>query len=558
MKCRYLAAPGTRTRQSSPFGDWLRNMGVELPPAMSLAHVVSRGWVEPVLRVPLPQAAFDAWKNFPVISPIQVEGCPSDCEWAISLYITAMSGAWPGNGSVWWLADLDDLGRELTQAARAHAVSADDAAALPPAFRHARCNQEIHPWIDYFAYWQAFQVTDYVRHMSKTYCLTDPVDDDVAGERAGRATRTENTHEYLRRKWKPRQRTFEWLSRMRTVLGCSVSPFRRAEEINDALKSVAAGLGMTVDAMKTDTRETLLRMWKDMADAARRHHPFPEPLVRLLRQEVQYAVYFIEHVGGEAVDFLDPFWSSPVRHDGIAQLVEALPHEEELARREFPWHAELYMRQPSSAVPQLCHLDRRGLRALIETHWHRSRSLRRFALAFHRLHEELGGERLTAEEKVIRETERIEQFNLVAMHAERVLTSEYRDRQPQSQVPGVNDLVLDTLTHVLQKWQHPANGQVDPIVQKVSTLLKQHGKLYTLHTSPTLRMVVAADVASGCAAADVLAAAFANLIIARNYAAHHDALDFDLVYPTTIGKDHPGALALKSAMTVVSSVLLAR
>lgn len=511
MTCRYLAAPGTRTRQSSPFGDSLRKLGIELPPAMSLELMVARGWIRPALRIPLPKEAFDAWTNFPIISPIEAEGCPPECEWAINLYVAAMSSSRPRKDPEWWLADLDNADNELTQVARSHAAVSSDAGLLPPAFRHQRHNQEIRPWLDYFAYWQAFQIADYQRRMCGTYYLTDPVQADPEKVANERALHAEHTHEYLNRKWQPRERVFDWLSKMRTVLGCSISPMRDNDDVAHALRQVAASVGLTADQMKADTRTTLLCMWEEVADARRQHTPFPEPLAHLLRQEIQYAVFFIEAIGGADVDYLDPFWTSDCRHDGIAQLIDALPHEEELARREFAGHADLYLRRYLATIPQLSHLNRLGLMALIEAHWHRSRSLRRFALAFHRLHEELHGERLTAEEKVIRETERIDQFNLIAMHAERVLTNEHLDRQPQSPVPGVNDLVLDTLKHLLQKWQHPSNGQVDPILDKARTLLKQRGKLYNLHVTPTLKMVVAADVASGCDAADTLAAAFVKV-----------------------------------------------
>lgn len=552
--CRFLAGPGTLTKCSSPFGTFLRDHGIELSGSTSLEAMVARGWVTPVLRVPLPQRAMEAWRNYPQISPIEVENCPEDQEWAISLYITAMTGPTPFRKDPWWITQLDNLDDELTQAARQHAIAPDRADLLPPAFTHSNGNREVRPWIDYFAYWQVFQIHDYGRAMTGTYVRTDePLDRDR--EKARRQEAIERIHTRLSNKWSPRNAAFEWISRMRTVMGASVSPERSSGETDAALKSVAAGLHLSVDQMKQDARQTLLRMWSEASDAERRGEPWPPKLVHLLRQDIQYAVEFIAAVSEMEVDPLDPFWSNKARHDGNADLIKALPREFDLARQEFPWYVEPYFQKHAKEIPQLLHLDKAGLATMLELHWRDNRALQRIVLSLHRLHQELHGEQLTAQSDLIRQTERIEQFNLTAMHAERVLSHEHRRRSGGKSFPEVRKTAKDSLNFVLCRWK--LSGKVlAKSHEVVQTLMDERAQLHQLDPEKGLPLVGMSEAATGDSTVDRLIAAFVNLVIIRNYAAHHDSMDWELVYVVHDGQQpHPGGLALESLLLAVISVL---
>src|SRR4051794_27402892 len=98
--CRYIPAPGTQLRDGSPFGGVLSGLGIELPRNLGLELMVTRGWVQPALRVKLPREALDAWKNYPELS-VDAPDCPPDCTWALNLYVHAMSSGWPNRGDTW-------------------------------------------------------------------------------------------------------------------------------------------------------------------------------------------------------------------------------------------------------------------------------------------------------------------------------------------------------------------------------------------------------------------------------------------------------------------------
>ncbi len=79
----------------SPFERQLAELGIELVRGLSIALMCERGWIKPALRVVLPRAAFDAWRNYPTVSPLEADDYPPEYEGALSLYIRAMTGTWP-------------------------------------------------------------------------------------------------------------------------------------------------------------------------------------------------------------------------------------------------------------------------------------------------------------------------------------------------------------------------------------------------------------------------------------------------------------------------------
>lgn len=554
--CRYIAAPGTGGDQHTPFGSFLAKHGVTLPGGLDLAEMVKRGWVRPALRVALPKEAFEAWTNFPVISPIEAEGVPEEHQWAINLYVVAMSSVRPNSCKDWWVCYLDDDSDGLAQAARRGAINPERSESLPSPFRHPRMNQEVRPWIDYFSYWQAFQIAEYASVMTGTYSLTDAVPLDRDQVEQTRTHCVKLNHQLLRHKWNERSRTFEWLSRMRTVLGASVHRTPSEEELDHALRRVAASLELDVEKMGQDVRDVLLRMWRDWNQTPPSSARIAAPMRQLLREEIQYAVYCIERIGGKPVDFLDEVWSPPAGHGLSARLIDALPREEDLARRDFPRQAEMYLHRLRGVLPASSPLDHVSLRSLLSKHWATSRSLRRFVLAFRRLHEELHAGRLTAEDRILRHAERIEQFNLTMMHAERVLSDLHRADSGGAKYPEVRKTLKRSLNVVLSHWTLTTGGFSERAQDQLKTALSEHAQLHDLNATEGLPLVRVSDVDTGVVAADHVIAAFVNLIVARNYAAHHDLLDFELVFETGGSPDErPGYVAIHSALVAVLLVL---
>lgn len=550
--CRYLAAFGTRANGvGSRFGDLLKKLGVTLGSEVDLSDLVGAGWILPVLRVPLPKAAFEAWHDYPLTSMTGRENCPAVDRWALTLYAATTSTRYSVGGD-FWLHPLDDDEWEVGWEARRHAIDPADPSLLPPSFQHARCNQEITPWLDYFAYWQALQVIEVVDAITCrfTAAQAEPPTEESLRLHVARA------HAQARRvadKWSKRRDSFNRLSVVRTVFGAGAN-LEQLPDYTAALGKAAAHFGFDQQQLRGDLRDTLLVLWEDWSFGSQpRLQRYPEA-AELLRQEVQYTVEAIRLLGGK-VDFFDPYWFDGRQRNEWANLISALPLEREQARETFAEEAPLYLRDAADRLPAELSVGEHDLRQLLSKHWDNNRSLRRLVLAFHRLQCELRPQRLTAEEKTVRNAERIEQLLILALHAERVLSSMYRERTGQTVYPKVVQLYKDTLHHVLTKLKLARNDIAKTAIENADGLRKKRDQLHELDTQG-LQFVKPGEIGSGSDAADVLAASFVNLAIFRNYAAHHDALDAEMIYPAeSESTDHLGATALRSVLIAIVACL---
>ena len=163
-RCGFLAAPGTRTDYLSAFGSRMKEHSLVLPPGLSLRNLVRWGWIAPVMRVALPQNALESWDNFPTLAMRGVERCPKDSEWALNLWSNAVTSPPPPahDDPTWWRYFLNDPACELTKSARAASIDTSDPNLEPSSFRHPKTGRQVEPWIDFFAYWQIYEVAELV------------------------------------------------------------------------------------------------------------------------------------------------------------------------------------------------------------------------------------------------------------------------------------------------------------------------------------------------------------------------------------------------------------
>lgn len=152
--CRYLACPAYGV--DGRFRRLLKDLGLDLPRDLEPAELVRHGWIEPVLRVELPTSFYLSWKSFPSY-PIQGTIAEEDY-WASQLWAL---GAIQKRGSAdpqtvaWYRHFLDMPDHWVTRAALAHQLPTDGSH-VPDSFVHPRPpGRTVHPWIDFFAYWQA-------------------------------------------------------------------------------------------------------------------------------------------------------------------------------------------------------------------------------------------------------------------------------------------------------------------------------------------------------------------------------------------------------------------
>ena len=171
--------------------------------------------------MPLPRSGFESWENYPEFPDRGTDRCPAEDSWGLDLWTKALTQApWGGDGSNWWLHFLDDTANSLNHKVRANAIDPGNEGLLPVSFVHAQTGREIKPWMDFFAYWQAYQVAELLSSATRRYYVTPGFEKRLAVypalELVAASARS------IRKRWEKRRPTFEWLSRFRTILAAGM------------------------------------------------------------------------------------------------------------------------------------------------------------------------------------------------------------------------------------------------------------------------------------------------------------------------------------------------
>ena len=294
--------------------------------------------------------------------------------------------------------------------------------------------------------------------------------------------------------------------------------------VTDAAPRLFAELGLTSDLLRAGIRDVLLVQWRQWNQPNGENSGIRKPIRAHFQQDIQRAVEFLEEATGQEVDLDDPYWGSSRRNMHWTPLADALPYESLGARREFPLYASMYLEKLNSLLGER-RFDETRLRRLVEIWWPQSVAFRRFCLAFHRLHGHLG---TSKDDKVGLRTETpVEFLILCTLHAEKILRDDHMARTMVTKVPGVRVITMSCAEVVLRSFGIP---EASSAVQELGNALKLRDQLHNLPENPRDPFVVPGYFALEGKLGQLILASFANFVILRNYVAHHDCLDDQLVY----------------------------
>jgi hypothetical protein len=244
MLCRYLAAPGLKLDSPSPFGRQLSEQGLKIPDDCSLDWMVQSGWVAPVLRIKLPQNAIESWTNFPNCPRRGSNPSPSE-EWAERLWINTVTSS-PTPPSLedesWWQHFLDDPEEPLTARVYKHAVDPGASDALPGTFTHTGSKQDVPLWIDFFAYWQMYQISELIQAATHTLRTTPGFEERLLNGATWLESVTESRMRSIKVRWSKHRSTFEWLSNLMKSWTVYVSCDKQTPATHGRLGPVAVSI----------------------------------------------------------------------------------------------------------------------------------------------------------------------------------------------------------------------------------------------------------------------------------------------------------------------------
>lgn len=525
--CRYLAALDGRY---GPFFDFIKAIEFELPHGVKLTDAVRWGWIVPQLRIAIPARFLSSWENFPEFSR-QGEVHPDDW-WADHAWtITALNTLGQDHDdSTSWYAHPFDTTDPTAVEVRTHAIDAGPGHAEPELVEHPRRRGvKIIPWIDYFAYWQAYQLAETVRAAELfSPILNTPTSKGAVKNALSRfddiKAWSESRIGIIQRRYDERRRVLDWLSRFRTLAG-RAAPDRTRDEVRAAARHLCSSLGLTPEKIRDDIRDVLLVMWTEWWAFPRSR--MPAAFRRNLQNDVARAVQFHNLVSDEQIDPYDDEWDPPDRMPREwTYLNEVLPYERDHARRGLAVHAPHYLKRFNAVADESRRFDETRVKDLTAKWWRHSSDFRRFCIAFHRLHQHYGGS-VNADNDVGIVVQTPQEFLILcALHAEKFLSAQKQLAEPGSRAPELKPLLRYVADPVLRKVFKLGGPAASKSLRRIKEALDAKT---SLHDLPVTK---ANPFLSFQAIDDELAffeTAIVNLGILRNYAAHHSCLDYELV-----------------------------
>jgi hypothetical protein len=541
--CRYLREDPTRP---GAFVAFAKELGVELPKGVKVVDAVRWGWIEPSLRVRLPDSFFLDWENYP--ERPRVGSLRTTDAWAEELHDGAIIFSpriqLHRNDDVdrWFVHPFDRLNCPDTEIIRAHEISSD-AAGEPEIVLHSNGSQ-IVPYIDFFAYWQVYRLAESIAAatMFKPIFNT-PAASERVRELADDLPRWQEFSNdrlaKIAREYRQRQKTFDWLSRYRTLMGSAVETDPSSHDESAAAAAIVHELGLSADVLKAEIRDVLLVLFQEWKWDLRRAR-VSKSVVDHLRQDIKLAVDFVVEGTGVAAPLDDAVWTSDSGFEHLwARMHEALPYELERAQTRFPFLASMYLNELEALVT-VC-AGETQIEQMIEVWWRASYPVRRFALLFLRLHKTLGGDhrqRITFEEE-----NTIDYLILCTLVAEKLMAWLWIREHPQpAEVPAFKPLLLASLARIAQSLA--VNLPLDTF-----NALYRATTLYDLTETRELKLFRSVPEVENTQSGLLLRIGL-NFAVMRNYAAHHDCLDAELTYSES------GNEALTAITTLVVLLLL--
>ena len=204
---------------------------------------------------------------------------------------------------------------------------------------------------------------------------------------------------------------------------------------------------------------------------------------------------------------------------GFTPLPEVLPFEALSAKWSFPEQAMVYL---ENKAPVMGPINEDRLASLAERWWHESVQFRRFCMAFKRLHDDYS---ISSEDRIgLRAHTPVEFLILCCLNAEKIMQKRCRQKQIGAATSGIKKCFAGMYGEVLRE-RGIANYRQQEANLITVLATNSRDQLHNLPQNPRNPFLMPDEIHWGDEGIKGLALAFGNLVILRNYAAHHDVLD---------------------------------
>jgi hypothetical protein len=523
MNCPLMMAYGDG---KGDFVDWLKKLGVSdiFLRTYPLSKLVEWGWLRPQYRVVFPEIYFsdgsrkadellreEASKNLALSELWESQWfCDSEKDpmWFIHPFFNAESTAGQ-------LLNQNSIKTGLPE--------------VPRPVEMAN-GQFVSPYADYYFPWQAFALLDVIRAADRfQHFVMDTPDVQLQVESLTRLTKIPswNPHEYLdlENHWGGHAEVMTWLAHY-AVLKDAVDQREgrhghSPEMLRRGANALAAHLGFDADRLEGLVKDRLLVLAQRWKWGVEPRNPLSVDAYPYIQNEIYLAVHWLCMLTGNTLDHYLDLWRYPTRGQQTwAELHSILPFEYYEIRDKFLELAPFYLKQFTERISERYRLDGDRLAAVVDALRAKSRHFNVFMGAFKKLHDELGGDRKPTDVIDFRERQPLDYYLLIAIKAEVCFREELRET-------GILDgLKNQKLSGYLERLGTRAGLDATTI-----KLFKDSVHTYTkLHSEPTDGIRRIMNLGSTKPSGQIaLVQGMICCELARNYFAHHDYMDAELL-----------------------------
>lgn len=533
---------------SGPFVKWLEELGLgEFLKQYPLSKLVEWGWVIPQYRVPFPKRFFECWENYPCF--------PCDTPTDLIDYATLWGYWWEIDDSsepLWFLDPIFQPGNQAGQLLKQHPYKASDKNPIPESFEHKR-GISITPYVDYFYKWQGYALIDVIAKsdiFEPIYFSPDAID------RANSLARlVERINDYHPKTEIPNYWTeldslmvnIQHLQGLqRAIPNTSGSDFHKNQTLyQEGARALAIHFEITPDNLEQTIREHLLVLaqnWMMSLSPPKRKsilisHAWPN-----LQLDIQKAISWLIILSGKSFeDYIEEWNVGFMGWRPEAAIDKVLPFEFLEHKRKFTLLAPTYLKKFNETNSSLGKFDEETLPKIIRNLCKLNYPFTGFLSAFYELHEHLTYKSFEKNGLDFRTLRPLDHYALLAIHAEGCLR---RELDSMSQLDNINS-DHQGLSVYIQKL-----AELKKLSGKISGSFNNHRKLADLRTNRNDPIGRIQSLKTNLSATEhQVVQAFLCCLLARNYFAHHDFLDKELI------RSEKSAFMLKGILLTVLILL---
>lgn len=525
MNCPLMMAYGDG---KGDFVDWLKKLGVSdiFLRTYPLSRLVEWGWLRPQYRVVFPEVYFA--DGSPKVDEFLREEASKNP--ALS---TLWDSQWFCDGEedpLWFIHPFFKAESMTGQLLNRNSIKTG----LPKVPRPIEManGQVVSPYADYYFPWQAFALLDVIRAADRfQHFVMDTPDVQFQVESLTRLTKMPSwdPHEYLdlENHWGGHAEVMTWLAHY-AVLKDAVDQREgrhghSPEMLRRGAKALAAHLGFDANRLQGLVKDRLLVLAQCWKRGAEQRKPLSIDAYPYLQNEIYLAVHWLCMLTGNTLDHYFGLWRYPtLGQRAWAELHSVLPFEYYGIRDKFLKLAPFYLKQFNERLDGRYRLDGDRLVVAVDALRAKSRHFNVFMGAFKKLHDELGGDRKPTDAIDFRERQPLDYYLLLAIKAEICF------REVLQGIGELNKISADH--HGLHRYLKELGRGVGLDNEALAFFDKEVKHYVNLKTKPLdalpkIRTLQASDKPEQ----NTLIQAMVCCELARNYFAHHDYLDSELL-----------------------------